>query len=134
MSYTLRDDGYQWRTIYHGRRSIGRVYRHAKGGYYGHVKPFTVGPYDSQDRAFAEIVAKFLGFASAAAMARRSREVRAHNRAHSARVRQLADRFLNGTWQDKTNVIDEVLGIPNGVHDVGQRIIKRSDLSGSRRK
>jgi hypothetical protein len=123
-AYRLKDDGYPWKKIYHGRQWVGRVIKHATvpNKFIGSIKSAQGQPYQAEGRteleAFEEVVAKRCGYKSAAEMDARNAKVRAENRVRNARHRDLANRFMRGDLQAKFDVIDEILGLP---HDQAAR-------------
>lgn len=91
-----------------GRRWVGRVCQHADGHWLGIMGKLMVKAHNPRD-AFEEVVARHLGFASAVDLHRTNHQVRAQNNARRQRVRSMTHRFLNGTLQEKMQILDELL-------------------------
>jgi hypothetical protein len=116
MSYTMRDEGYDFKKIYHGKQWVGRVIRHAD-------KPFFIGiiqvkgsqplsvQADTERGAFEEVCARAMGYATAAALHARNATVRAAKRRGRQHARQIANQILYGTTQQRFAAIDAMLGI-----------------------
>jgi len=108
-AYKLKDDGYPtFKKIIHGRKWVGRVGRKVDGTFIGIIgrTEFT-GP--DEGTVFAEVVARHLGYESAAALHARNSRVRSENREARRQARSLASRFLDGTFADQLSVLDELI-------------------------
>lgn len=96
-NYRLIDDGYPtFKKIIHNRKWVGRVAK-VKTGYMGIIgkTEFTAA---TEREAFAEVVARHLGYDCAAALDRKNRQVRAHNREARTAGRHAADEALRGNF------------------------------------
>ncbi len=77
--YRLVDHGYPFKKIMRGREWVGRVCRHAEGGFLGIIgKDSLRAP--SEVEAFEEIVARAMGFSCAAALRAKNARVRGAKR------------------------------------------------------
>lgn len=94
-TYRLQDAGYStFKKIVTDGKWVGRVCVHADGGYLGIIGPVTIKARTERE-AFDEVVARDLGFASAAALAVHNARVRATNRIRRAHVAAVVDQALN---------------------------------------
>lgn len=113
-SFKLRDVGVPtMKKIMQGKNWVGRVVRHADGGFLGVIqskKLFVRAP--TEVAAFEEVVAQSLGYATAADLKAHNARVRADNRVRTAVARDRAHRFMTATsFDERMAVVDEVLGI-----------------------
>lgn len=112
--YTLRDDGYPFKKIMHGKKWVGRVTTHADGGYVGIIN-LPSGSTESaraatEVLAFEVVVARRLGFKTVAELKAANSQARANNRARNAHARYVASEMLKGNFEP----LDRVLGITKG--------------------
>jgi hypothetical protein len=101
-SYRLVDHGYPFKKIMHGRKWVGRVYRHADGSWRGMINKTELASGSSPREAFEQAVAKHLGYGDVSELNERNRQVRRTNAARRQEVQQAMRDFLGG----KTNALD----------------------------
>lgn len=106
-SYRLKNDGYPWRTIYKGRRAVGRVYRHAKGGWIGRIGSTEV-PGRTETEAFEEVAAREMGYSSAAVLKQRNSVVRSRTRAVNRAWDAVAVSYLHSSVEGQMKILDRV--------------------------
>lgn len=109
-SYSLRDEGFPtYKKIVTGRKWVGRVCK-VPGGYLGIIgKAEFTAP--TEGEAFEEVVARHLGYSSAAALRSKNARVRAANRATRAQAQEVVDGMLRGDF----SAFDRAFGLtPKG--------------------
>lgn len=110
MRYTLKDDGYPtFKKIMVGKKWVGRVGRHAEGGFVGTIGNETVRA-ETEIAAFEEISARHMGFPNAAALKAKNAAVRRRNGEQRAYAKYAVGELLRGNFEP----LDRVLGIPPG--------------------
>jgi hypothetical protein len=98
MRYTLKDDGYPtFKKIMVGKKWVGRVGRHAEGGFVGTIGNETIRA-STEVAAFEEISARHMGYPSAAALKARNAKTRAVGRAARSVGDEVARRMLAGDY------------------------------------
>jgi len=114
MRLTLREAApnatFWW--ITKGRERIGRVYKMGDGtGYGAVVGSERYGPYPDKHVAFDEAGARYMGYASAAAL----RQHNAAARHAKATVRRVADHAIQQVERGNFKPFDTMLSAPRGV-------------------
>lgn len=113
MAYYLRDEGYPFKKIYHGKKWVGRVCKHADGGYLGIIGKMSIRA-DSETVAFEEIAARAMGYPNAATLKAKNRAVRSHNYQRSKAARQAAREFMAADLQGRIEIIDHWFDVLEG--------------------
>lgn len=113
--YRLIDVGYPYKKIMHGRKWVGRTIKCADGRWLARINnsrgPATEVYGSSEVEVFEEAVARQFGYNNAGELHSHNAKVRAVNKVKKQRAQILAHRFMTGTFNDKLDVIDSILGI-----------------------
>lgn len=107
-SYRLIDVGYPtFKKIVNGKKWVGRVCRCSDGTYLG-----IIGKTESRSRsereAFADVVARHLGYPDVEALNDHNRAVKAHRRVSRQNARFVLDEMMRGNFAP----LDKVFGFP----------------------
>lgn len=120
-TYRLKDEGYSaFKKIMRGRDWVGRVCKHAEGGYYARIDLRAkgggmfeaLGP--TEVGAFEEAAARAMGYPSAAVLRARNSQVRARKRAYNAVADAVGRELFAGDVRHQMDVIDRVGATPEG--------------------
>ena len=112
MRLTLKDHGYPYYKIMDGKRWIGRTYRAADNTYTCMIGGTTYhAGASSHEQAFAEGAARWLGHASAAALAAANAATRQRNADARDRARAAAQQYMSATTlEDRLAALDRIMG------------------------
>lgn len=88
-----------FRKIMCGRKWVGRVYRHADGTWRCAMYKCEQASAATPAQAFDEGVAKYLGFANAAALWQHNATVRAYNRQRRASAQHALNQIMQGNFR-----------------------------------
>lgn len=116
MRYTLQAVGptVSYKRIVHGRKAVGRVYRHtATGRFHGVIGQIEVEA-ATELAAFEEAAARAMGYPSALALRQRNADVREDNRharaAQQARLAPIKAALDRGDTLGMLHEMDKLLG------------------------
>lgn len=110
MRITLKDDGFTYKKIMHGRKWIGRVVRTADGRYFGRIgKTEAYGATELQ--AFQEVGARYFGRSSAADLAEANAQVRQDRRDQQVRILPAKQALQRGDFKSFFEELDRLGGL-----------------------
>lgn len=105
MRYTLKDEGFPYKKIYHGRKWVGRVWFNQIDKMY----TGKIGQTEHRDvtalTAFEGVVSRHLGYEDVVALKMHNQEVKAANRASKARAQHAFNEYRNGNFDPLFNLI-----------------------------
>lgn len=112
--YRLKDDGFAgFKKILRGREWVGRVVRHAEGGYVGVIGTDSARGATERE-AFEEAAARAMGYKSAAVVRAHNSRVRARKRAYNSVADAIGRRLINSDVKSQLDIIDRVGNSPEG--------------------
>jgi hypothetical protein len=96
-TYRMTDDGYPFKKIMQGRKWVGRVVKHASGGFLATInrKPPITAQGATEADAFKAAAAKALGYDSPEQVYAHNAAVRHRNKVQRAYARYAVDQALN---------------------------------------
>ena len=110
--YSLKDDGYSFKKIMHGKKWVGRVVKHATDPVYlGIIGKITVRM-PSETGAFREVAARAMGFNSVDALLQKNAEVRVENRQIRAEAKIVVGEMLRGNFDPLFEKMKSEAAIP----------------------
>lgn len=108
-SLRMVDHGFAFKKILQGKKWVGRVVKHADGGYLGIIgKDSYHGA--TEDEAFYEVSARAMGYSSANELRSRNRAVRHQRNASRARAQHAMNEIMRGNFKP----LDELFGFNKG--------------------
>ena len=111
-AYRLRDDGYPFKKIMHGKKWVGRVIHHADGSYRGYINKIELSTATTCVGAFESAVAKHLGYDSVESLDDNNRQVRAVRKVRQQRGRAAAQAYMQATtFDERMAAIDNLLNV-----------------------
>lgn len=130
MSYTLKDVGFAaYKHITLGRKQVGRVARHAEGGFVGVIGKVSARA-ATEYEAFAEVVARDRGFASAAAMDARDQRARRAKRQYNQAADIVGRAYIHSDLGTQMKILDRAFDGPPGatelfLHGVTRQLFRK---------
>jgi len=104
-TYRMLDEGLPFKVIRLRRKLVGRVCRHADGGFLGVIGRETVRA-ETEVEAFREVAARMLGFADYATLRDRNATILRRNAGRKAAARAAVDRILDGDFSAFEKLVD----------------------------
>lgn len=99
MRYVLKNDGYStFDKIMQGRKWVGRVVKHAEGGYFARIGTIEARG-ATKAEAFGAVAAQALGFENEADLHDHNRVVRQRNAVRKAEARHAVNEMLRGNFE-----------------------------------
>lgn len=111
MSYRLKDDGYPFLKIMHGKNWIGRVYKNAQGLWVCQINKKSYYEGRTPEEAFDEGVSRYMGYSSAAALRTQNRQARERKNARRQQAGSAARKYFNpaSTPQNRWDALDQIV-------------------------
>lgn len=125
-AYRMKDEGYPWRTIYHARKKVGRVYKHSKGHWVGKIGIIEVSG-GTDVAAFEAAASRAMGFQSAAALRASNANIRRKKRIVNEVGNALANEYLRRDFDGQMALLDKLPteALPTFIGGMTRQMFKR---------